>query len=115
MRAPASLEFTITLDATWKMVQRIYQLAARVINGNISFGDGVSPDNISGVWAAVVTPVAPNTDFVITHNLGRLPVGYLVMEKDAACDVYDGTIAADITTITLKATGIGTALRIFIL
>lgn len=115
MRAPASLEFRTFVDGTWIMMKRIYELIARVVNGNISFGDGTTPDNINGVFANVTAPAAPNTDFTITHNLGRVPVGYWIIQKDRACDVYTGTVAATTTNLTLKATVASAVLRIFII
>lgn len=46
-----------------------------------------------------------NTDFVITHNLGYAPGGYRLLKATVAGSLYDGTAAADATTITLKYSG----------
>jgi hypothetical protein len=98
-----------------QMIGKMWNNLAQLINGNVSFGDGTNADNINGAWANVVTPLAPNTDFTINHNLNRIPAGYLVMKKDRAVDVYDGSIAATTTQITLKATVASAAIRLFIL
>src|ERR1700679_1392834 len=79
------------------MLQTLWQSLASIINGNISFGNGSQSDNINGIWSSVTTPGTPNTNFTITHNLGRVPVGYIVMSKTAACDVFTGSIAATST------------------
>lgn len=46
-----------------------------------------------------------DTDFTITHNLGYIPGGYRILKQSIAGSLYDGTAAADATTITLKFTG----------
>lgn len=98
-----------------RMLIEIWRSLTKVINGRISFGDGTEADNIDGIWAAATTHVTPNTDFTVTHNLGRIPVGYLVVKKAAACDIYDGTIAATTTQITLKGTVSAVAIKLFII
>jgi hypothetical protein len=84
-------------------VLRVWQLMCQVVNGGISFGNGSSFDNISGIWSTVTFAVA-NADQTITHNLGRIPVGYIVMTKNQAGDVYTGSVAATSTQITLRCT-----------
>jgi hypothetical protein len=86
-----------------RMLLKIWQNACFIWNGGISFGDGSKTDNISGVWVTVTFAVA-NVDQTVTHNLGRVPVGYLAMTKSAACDVYTGSVAATKTQITLRGT-----------
>jgi hypothetical protein len=97
-----------------QMMDKIYRQLAKTFNGSIGFGDGTNADNISGAWANVVTPGTTNTDFTIAHNLGRLPVGYLVMEKSAPCDVYTGSVVATKNNITLRASVANVTLRLFI-
>jgi hypothetical protein len=120
MKATPNLNFTTisptqsALDNFVQMIKNVYQNLVTVINGNIGFGDGTNSDNISGNWATVITPNVANTDFVITHNLGRVPVGYLVMIKSAAVDVYTGSAAATKTQITLRATVTSVTIKLFI-
>lgn len=109
MRVPSTLEQGV------KGLDNTYSLLARVLNGNLGFGDGTNRDNLDGVWASPVTPGAPNTDFTITHNLGRVPVGYFVMSKSGACDVYTGSVAATSTQLTLRGTVAGVTLKLFII
>ena len=75
---------------------------ARVINGNISFGDGTDPGNIDGVWVSATTDATPSTDFIVTHNLGRVPVGFFVVDKTANLDVWRNG-AATTTALTLRS------------
>lgn len=74
---------------------------ARAINGRIDFGSpqGQSkkvPGNIDGVWPGtlasgymITTPGVADTEFTVTHNLGRIPTGYDVKSLDKAAIVYD--------------------------
>jgi hypothetical protein len=121
VQAQSSLDF-LPKDGSKKdvigfgqLLQKMWRnLVTLVINGHISFGDGINRDNIDGNWANLTTPVAPNTDFVVNHNLGRLPVGYLVTYKDRAVDVYTGSVPATTTQITLRATVASAVIRLFI-
>ena len=120
MRATPNLNFSVveptkkSLEIFVTMLRSVYQNLVNVINGNLGFGDGTNSDNINGVWINVVAPVAPNTDFTLTHNLNRLPVGYWAMTKDRACDVYTGSIPATKTQLTLRATVASAVLRLFV-
>jgi hypothetical protein len=121
MKTAPNLNFTVvkpeqkSLDSFVQMIKNVYQNFSQVVNGSLGFGDGTNPDNISGSWINVTAPVAPNTDFTVNHNLGRIPVGYWAMQKDRACDVYTGSIAATSTALTLRATVASAVLRLFII
>jgi len=82
-------------------LREIREDLARAVNGKLTFG---SPQdqaqkqlgNLDGVWPGtlavgytVTTPGAPNTEFTVTHNLGRVPIGYDVKSLDAAAIIYD--------------------------
>src|SRR6266403_1108071 len=120
MKAAPNLNFTVvkpeqkSLNDFVQMLKTVYQNFVQILNGNIGFGDGTNLDNINGSWINVVAPVGANTDFTVNHNLGRLPVGYLVMQKDRACDVYTGSVGATLTQLTLRATVASAVLRLFI-
>jgi len=96
------------------VIQKVYRNLIQVVNGRIGYGDGVHSDNIDGIWVSVTFALA-NTDTLITHNLGRLPVGYHVMTKSASCDVYTGGVASTDTQITLRGTVAGVTVNLFIL
>lgn len=53
-----------------------------------------------------------NTEFSVTHHLGRMPVGFIVTKSDAACSVYDSGTTWTTTTIYLKCDAANTALTI---
>jgi hypothetical protein len=102
------------LSSFAQMVRKIYEALARVINGQLSFGNSTSLDNISGYWFSGTTPGTPGTDFTLVHNLGRVPVGYLVFAKGASVDIYTGSVSATSTNITLQATVGNVLVTIFV-
>jgi hypothetical protein len=57
----------------------IFKGLDQVINGLLTFGDGLTQDNILGAWVTVADTGAANTDFAVTHNLGQIPPGFLLM------------------------------------
>jgi hypothetical protein len=120
LRANPNLQFLViepekqSLNNFVQMLKQIFVNFMFVLNGHIGFGEGTLPDNIDGNWVNTTTPVAPNTDFTVDHNLGRLPVGYVPMQKDRAVDIYTGSIPATNTQITLRATVASAVIRLFI-
>src|SRR5580765_364114 len=74
---------------------------SRAINGKLDFGSPEntaqkSSGNLDGVWPGtlaggytITTPGAANTEFTVTHNLGRIPTGYDVKSIDGPGIVYD--------------------------
>lgn len=87
---------------------------AQLLNGLINFGDGTNRDNIDGAWCSATAPAVANTDFTLTHNLGRVPVGYWIMRKDRAADVYTGSVASSTTQLTLRCDVADAVLVIFV-
>jgi hypothetical protein len=98
-----------------KMLRKLYEQLVRVVNGNISFGNGLKPDNIAGVWAAVADTGLANTDFTITHNLLYVPVGWILVSQTLAGVLYLGSVAATKTQITLRCSVAHDNILIFII
>ncbi len=73
------------------------------VNGKLDLGVNVSGKIVS------VPFTAANTDTTISHGLGKTPTGYLVVGLSTNMIVYDGTVAKNSSTITLKSSAIGTA------
>lgn len=124
MRVPDQLDLARTgtrqdyvslLDRFQGTVKKYVEKLASVINGQVSFGNGVDLDNLQGRWINTITPGVADTNFTVDHNLGRVPVGFLVVAVDKAATIYLGTIASTTTQITLKANAATVVLRIFVL
>lgn len=69
----------------------------------ISFGDnqGNQDRNIDCVYVSGTTDGVANTETTHAHNLNRTPVGYIIISKDKAGDIYDSA-AHTSTVIKLK-------------
>lgn len=77
---------------------------SNILNRNVSF-----QDNLNGVLVSCSFGSA-NTDGNFTHNLQRVPTGYINCGSSVAMIVYTGSVAATTGTITLSSSAIGTAL-----
>jgi hypothetical protein len=97
------------MDDTPRGRQWAMEQTAKVLSGNVSFGssiqNGGQDQNIQGFKASGTTPSSANTEFSITHTLGRVPIGFLVLSLSAAAQIYQSTTAWTSTTIYLKCSG----------
>lgn len=93
----------------------VLRLRMMVDNGHLGFGDGTSTDNIFGTFVTYVSNAAPNTEDTITHNLGFVPIGYLVMSLDKGAVIYKGTTAWTTSLMYLKSNTATTTALLFIL
>lgn len=111
------MKVTSNLEKTGNVFDRIAVLwreLARAFNGLISFGDGTNKDNIDCVWANGTSPGGANTEFSVTHDLGRVPVGYILVKSDKSANIYDGPTAWTTSLIYLKADQASVAYRLLI-
>lgn len=63
-----------------------------VLSGRVRFGPNNSTinmgENIQGQFVTYTTNATPNTEDTIPHNLDSIPIGYIVVSKDKAGDVF---------------------------
>jgi hypothetical protein len=86
--------------------------------GRIRFGagvDGERGENISGEWQTYTSNATPDTADSITHTLGSVPIGFIVVNLDKGAVIYDSGTAWTTTTISLKCNTASTTATIFIL
>ena len=96
-------------------VNDAWEQLTREINGLIGFGTPTEGlENMRGAWYEGVTPGTADTDFTITHNLGYIPVGWLVFSIDKAGILYKGSVAWTPSDITLKCNATSATIVIFI-
>lgn len=81
---------------------------------NISFGVVGAPSNVQGFMAQGTTPAGAGTEFSISHNLGYIPLGYLMFSIDQDARIYKGTTAWTKTTASFKCSGISANYVLFI-
>lgn len=83
-------------DAKGKDYPDVFEDLAQIVNGGISYGDGSNPLHLRGSWVNVVNTGLVNTEFSVSHTLGKIPVGFHVFGKDQAGDIYrSGTAWTD--------------------
>lgn len=89
----------------------------RILDGNISFGMDSSNEvgkNIDGWDATGTTPGVADTEFSISHGLGRIPKGFIVLSVNAGVVIYKSTTAWTSKVIYLKCSGPSVAYTLFI-
>lgn len=65
-------------------------------------------------FASTTAPGTPDTEFTVEHGLGFEPVGFLVISKDRAADVYLSTTAATASEIFFKCNVASAVLKILV-
>ena len=90
---------------------------SRVRRGGLSFGTGVAGE-IAGVFDAqyiqAISHATPDTEFIVHHELDRIPQMFLVARKDRAGDVYDSGTAWTDSAIYLKVTVASVQLKLLV-
>ena len=90
-----------TLEELARFIDIFGQDVVRVVNGKLD------PSNWNGKLVSV-TFTASATDTVVTHGLGRVVSKYVVTNKSAPIDVYDGSTPGTSQVLYLRASGAGT-------
>lgn len=78
----------------------------QAITGRVRFGtgdDGDRGENIAGEFQTFTTDGTPDTEGAVSHGLGSVPIGYIVISKDKAGHIYDGTTSWTSTNIYLRS------------
>ena len=86
--------------------------------GRVRFGTGTDGDrgeNIDGEFQVFTSNATPDTADSITHTLGAVPIGFLVVNLDKGAVIYDSGTAWTTTTISLKTTVASTLVTVFLL
>lgn len=80
---------------------------ADTVNGGLEFDNNLNTKTITVEFKTA------NTDTMVTHNLGRIPKGYLPSKQSANMVVFDGTKSATINVSYLQSSAPGTITLIF--
>lgn len=81
-------------EATAGAVRDHVLRVVKQLNGYISLGDGTTGSwsgNLDAQYVDLVFPSTPDTEVKIPHGLKRVPVGYAIVRRDRACQVYDSS------------------------
>ena len=100
-------------DQHWR---RVWEDVYKLTNRNISFGTQVNgqDQNIAGAMVEIANTGAANTQFTVTHNLGRVPLFYDVKYLNVAGTIYDSGTVWTATSIYLKCSIANAKLRVFV-
>lgn len=83
----------------------------------IRFGSGTDGDrgeNMDGEWQVVGDTGAANVEFTVTHGVGAVPIGFLVMKIDKGGVIYDSGTAWTATSLFLKCSAANAAVSLFV-
>jgi len=75
---------------------------ADAIIGLGTAADGTAAGKLNAKYQVYTSNATPDAEDTIAHGLGRTPVGFIVIDKDKAGDIYDGGTAWTDTNIYLK-------------
>jgi hypothetical protein len=60
-------------------------------------------------------PAIRDTEFIVPHGLGRVPVGYVVVRIDRAANVYDSSVGSwSPTLLYLKCDTASASIRLMV-
>jgi len=103
------------LDEFTGVLSDVLNNLVTVLNGRISLGDAKAGSaNIEGHPLDVADTGTADTEFILTHNLGRVPVFYL-WNTSKSGTVYDSQRSLWTTsTLRLKCSAANAALKVFV-
>lgn len=130
MNIPPQLELSpVPRPSWWQNFQKMWVRLSTVVNGNLEYGDPAlaalpltnpahqsnGGGNMFGAWFTVPS----SSSMTLQHNLGKPAIGWLVIDKNGACDVWRAATQPapplDKQQIILEASTSGVTLRIFVL
>jgi hypothetical protein len=91
------------------------------LTGRVSFGrltDGDRGENMSGECQQFTSHATPDTEFSVTHTVGAIPKGYIIMWQDKAGSMYQGpTTGTNWTTtaVSLKCSVASVTFNVFLI
>lgn len=77
---------------------------SNAINGNLSFGNisaGKVSGNLHSQMFTGTSPATANTAFTLTHDLGQIPNGAILIQSNAAATLYGNMNDQSWTTTTI--------------
>ena len=87
------------------------------LQGRVSFGTGatgVDGQNIEGKFMQFTSSGTPDAENTIAHNIGSIPIGYLVMNQDKAGSLYSSATAWTSSNMYLKCSVASVTFLIFV-
>jgi len=112
-------------DKNLSNLRDVHDRVHTILDGNVSLGAvsnlGAAASqsveqkgNLDVAHAGATAPGVANTDFAVTHNLNRVPSGFIVTNSSAPCHVYGGGTPWTATQIFVKCDVINVLLNFMI-
>lgn len=111
----------VPLTEQLPIIQSNFDKLFDLAQGRIRFGRGTDGDrgeNISGQFQQFTSDGSANTEFSISHSLGSVPIGYIVLWQDKAGSLYQGPstgTAWTSSTIYLKCSVSSVTFKVFLI
>jgi len=89
-----------------------------VFKGRVRFGDansGSNGENIQGQFQVFTSSSTVDTEFSVSHTVGAVPIGWLLVSKDKAGDLYKGDTEWTSDTVYFKSSVASVSYTIFLL
>lgn len=90
-----------------------------VLQGRVRFGPNNNiinkGENILGQFVTYTTNSSPNTEDAVPHNLGSVPVGYIVVRQNKSASLYDSGKTWTSSNLYLKCSTASTLVTIFLI
>jgi hypothetical protein len=83
---------------------------SELLNGGLKFAD-----NFNCQIKSVTDTGNADTEFAVAHTLKRVPTGFILINSDKACAVYDSGTSWTTTNIYLKCDAANAAIKLIIL
>lgn len=112
------IESTEKIDAFARDINRDLLNIVLCLSGRIRFGDvsdGNRGENVAGEWQVVTTNATPDTEDAFSHGLGTVPQGYIVVKRDKAGVIYDGSTSWTSSNIYLRSDVASVTATIFLI
>ena len=94
-KAPATTDFEKNLD---KSFQRLMDQLVQILNKGL-----IPSDNFSCYIGSITTNGTPGVESSVAHGLKRVPSGYIVLSRNQAGFLYDGSSPWTVSNIYVKA------------
>lgn len=89
------------------------------LSGRIRFGPNNTTinkgENILGQFVTYTTNGSANTEDTVPHNLGSVPVGYIVVKQNKSGSVFDSGSTWTVNNLYLKCSGTSVLVTLFLI
>jgi hypothetical protein len=102
MRVPLRQIATLSGDQAVNTLNTFMKETHKALNW-VEFGDGTTAENMGVVFiSSTNSSGSADRELTLTHNLGHVPHGYIVIKQNAKGTLYDGSTANTATKLYLK-------------